>query len=251
MEKEETDKLYRSLIVPSLVLVLCWIVKSVEVFFGISLADFGLQPRTLEGLKGIVFSPFLHADFKHLSANSVPLFVLLAGLYYYYGEKALKILLLLWLTTGLWVWSFAEGGTNHIGASGIVYALAAFHFTGGALRREPRMMAFSLLVVFLYGSLIWGLMPDMFPGQHISWESHLMGFLAGVLFAFAYRREGWQKIETIWEEEDDDGPDEPAYWKTGSIEDYSPTSTTLQRPSHPDIAYESKEDQSPGKLKTD
>ena len=109
-----------------------------------------------------------------------------------------------WLVTGLWVWIFAKDTGIHIGASGIVYALATFHFTGGILRREPRMMAFSLLVVFLYGGLVWGISPTFFPGKNISWESHLLGGLAGTLLAFAYRGEGPQRAVYHWDEDEDE-----------------------------------------------
>jgi len=116
----------------------------------------------------------------------------------------LPIFFLCWLVTGLWVWIFAVDTGTHIGASGVVYALATFHFTGGLLRREPRMMAFSLLVVFLYGGLVWGISPDFFPGKNISWQSHLLGGVAGIVIAFAFRSEGPQKKVYEWDEDDED-----------------------------------------------
>ncbi len=204
MDKEEKQRFYISLIFPGLLVLVLWIIKAVEVGFHLSFADYGLLPQSLVGLRGIIFSPLLHADWAHLSSNSLPLFLLSAGLFYYYGKKAPMILLLCWLVTGLWVWIFAVDTGIHIGASGVVYALATFHFTGGILRREPRMMAFSLLVVFLYGSLVWGISPDFFPGKNISWESHLLGGLAGIVIAFAYRRDGFQKKIYQWDEEDDE-----------------------------------------------
>lgn len=202
MDKEEKHRFYSSLIFPGLLVLVLWIIKLIEVSFQISFANFGLLPQSLIGLRGILFSPLLHADWAHLSSNSVPLFLLSAGLFYYYGKKAPIILTLCWLVTGLWVWIFAVDTGIHIGASGVVYALATFHFTGGLLRREPRMMAFSLLVVFLYGSLVWGISPDFFPGKNISWESHLLGGIAGIVIAFAYRGEGPQRTIYQWDEDD-------------------------------------------------
>ncbi len=192
------------MVLPGLLVLLLWLIKITEVAFHTSFADFGLEPQTLKGLRGILFSPLLHADWAHLSSNSIPLFLLSSGLFYYYGKKAGTIFMLCWLVTGLWVWIFAADTGIHIGASGLVYALATFHFTSGILRREPRMMAFSMLVVFLYGSLVWGISPDFFPGKNISWQSHLMGGLAGILIAFGFRKDGPQRKTYVWEDEDEE-----------------------------------------------
>jgi membrane associated rhomboid family serine protease len=204
MEEEEKRRFYGSMIFPGLLVLVLWLVKIIEVSFQTSFAEYGLLPQTLRGLRGILFSPLLHADWKHLSANSVPLFLLTAGLVYYYGKKARSIFILCWLVTGLWVWIFANDTGTHIGASGVVYALATFHFMGGVLRREPRMMAFSLLVVFLYGGLVWGVIPDFYPEKNISWESHLLGGLAGIVIAIAYRGDGPQRKIYHWDEDEED-----------------------------------------------
>jgi len=203
MDKEEKRKFYGSMVFPGLLIILLWVIKTIEVAFNISFAEYGLLPQTIQGLRGILFSPLLHADWAHLSSNSVPLFLLSSALFYYYGKKAMTIFILCWLVTGLWVWVFAGDTGTHIGASGVVYALATFHFTGGLLRREPRMMAFSMLVAFLYGGLVWGISPDFFPGKNISWQSHLLGGLAGILIAFAYRSEGPQREIYNWDEDEE------------------------------------------------
>ena len=208
MEQEEKRRFFKSLVFPALLVLLMWVIKLVEVGFDTSFAGYGLEPQTISGLKGIFFSPLLHADWAHLSSNSVPMFLLSAGLFYYYGKKASTIFILCWLVTGLWVWIFAKDTGIHIGASGVVYALATFHFMGGVLRREPRMMAFSLLVVFLYGSLVWGISPEFFPGKNISWQSHLLGGLAGIVIAYAYRGEGPQKKVYHWDEEEEEMEEE-------------------------------------------
>jgi membrane associated rhomboid family serine protease len=210
MDQEERRKFFGSMAFPAILLIVIWLVKTLEVAFGISLSEYGLQPQTFKGLRGILFSPLLHGDWAHLWSNSVPLFLLSSGLFYYYGRKAWTLFALSWLITGIWVWAFASDEGVHIGASGVVYALATFHFTSGLLRREPRMMAFSLLVVFLYGGLVWGISPQFFPGKNISWESHLLGGLAGILLALVYRTDGPQRPKYSWETEEEEDEDEPA-----------------------------------------
>ncbi len=211
MDQEEKRRFFGSMVFPGGLLLLLWVIKILEVSFDTSFAEYGLLPQSAQGLRGILFSPLLHGDWAHLSANSVPLFFLSSGLFYYYGKKAWTIFILTWLVTGLWVWIFAKDTGIHIGASGVVYALATFHFTSGILRREPRMMAFSMLVVFLYGSLVWGVIPDFFPEKNISWQSHLLGGVAGILLAFAYRMDGPQRQEHQWDEEEED--DEMEYFE--------------------------------------
>lgn len=208
MENPEQKKLTKSFIIPFILLISMWVIKLVEIGFGISFSDYGIEPQVLKGLRGIILSPFLHSDLKHLSVNSVPFFALAAGLYYFYPKKATEILILSTLITGFWVWIFAKDTGIHIGASGVIYALAAFHFVSGMIRREARLMAFSLLVVFLYGGLIWGVFPDFFPERNISWQSHLLGLVVGLILAFAYRKEGWQRQKYSWDYEDEEDDEE-------------------------------------------
>ncbi len=165
------------------------------------------MPLKAEGLKGILFAPLIHGSIEHLVSNSVPLFLLSAALFYYYRPKAWQIIILSWLMTGLWVWLFARGRSYHIGASGVVYALASFHFVSGIIRREPKLAAFSLLITFLYGSLVWGIFPGFAVKERISWESHLMGGIAGLVLAFFYKDTGPQKPK-YWDDEEDDEEDE-------------------------------------------
>ncbi len=203
-DQEEKQKLLNSILFSLIILAVMWAVKASELIFGISLSSLGILPLESKGLAGIIFAPLIHADMAHLTANSTPFILLTAALVYYYRKESFRILTLLWIITGMWVWLFARGNSYHIGASGVVYALAAFHFTGGILRREPRLMAFSMLIIFLYGSLVWGFFPEFFPEKNISWESHLMGAIAGVLFAFYFRQAGPQAKIYEWDEEDED-----------------------------------------------
>jgi hypothetical protein len=119
----------------------------------------------------------------------------------FYRDVYVRVFFLIWLLHGIWLW---VGGrpAYHIGASGIIYGLASFVFFGGVFRREKGMMALSLLVVFLYGSMIWGLFP-LFEGM--SWEAHLFGAISGALLSWYYRKSGIQRHVYDWELEDDDG----------------------------------------------
>ena len=206
---------------PALLVFLMFTIKIVEELSGFSLSFLGLFPRSWHGLAGIIFAPLLHSDFAHLISNAIPLMVLGASLLYFYESIAYKIFILLYLITGFWVWCFARDA-YHIGASGVVYGLATFIFTSGVIRKNKRLMAVALVVTFLYGSLIWGIFPEFFPERNISWESHLMGIIAGAVLAFFFRKEGPDSDKYHWEEDDDDESgdedDENAYWKKGSTD---------------------------------
>ncbi|MBU2556346.1 MAG: rhomboid family intramembrane serine protease [Bacteroidetes bacterium] len=199
----EKHRVRTSLFVPALFVLLMWLVKISEFVFDIRLSFLGIEPLTAKGLAGIVLSPFLHGDWNHLMANTVPVFVLIAGLYYFYRTLATEVLTLSVILSGLWVWLGARHGV-HIGASGVIYALAAFLMLSGFLRRDNRLMALSFAVVFLYGSLIWGIFPELFPEKNISWEGHLSGLLAGVILALFFRNKGPQKRQYSWEIEEEE-----------------------------------------------
>ncbi|HLN54024.1 MAG TPA: rhomboid family intramembrane serine protease [Lentimicrobium sp.] len=206
-DNEEKRKLLSSALIGAALVSALWIVKAAESLFNTSFVTFGILPLKAEGLIGIVTAPLVHGSIEHLISNSIPFFLLTAALFYYYRPKARQILIILWLVTGFWLWLFARGRAYHIGASGVVYALASFHFISGVIRREPRLAAFSLLVTFLYGSFVWGIFPGFALKERISWEGHLMGGIAGFVLAFFYKDVGPQK-HRYWEEEDDDDDDE-------------------------------------------
>ncbi|MBW6498566.1 MAG: rhomboid family intramembrane serine protease [Bacteroidales bacterium] len=191
----EKNRMVRSMIIPLAFVVVMWLVKSVEMFFDFDFARYGIFPLTLKGLRGIILSPFIHGDLKHLLNNSIPILVLGSALFYFYREVAKTVLVLSIVITGLWVWVFAREAF-HIGASGVVYSLAAFLFSSGVIRRHPRLMAISLLVAFLYGSMVWGIFPIR---ERVSWESHLMGMVSGVILAMHFRQYGPQRKKYTWE----------------------------------------------------
>lgn len=196
-------KMLLAMLIPGIFVTLMWLVKISEVLLDIDLTGLGIYPLTLMGLPGIIFSPFIHASFTHLFNNSLPFFLLATALFYFYSEVAFRVFGWTYFLTGLLVWL---GGREawHIGASGLVYGLASFLFFSGILRRHFRLIALSLLIVFLYGSMIWGLFPGVY--KNVSWESHMLGFFSGVLLAIRYRKEGPQRPVYDWmnEEEEDE-----------------------------------------------
>jgi membrane associated rhomboid family serine protease len=199
----EKKKILRSLLFPSLFIVLLWIIKIGEMLTHIDLGILGVYPRSFAGLYGILTSPLVHADLKHLFANSVPLFVLGGCLFYFYREISIKTFFLLYFIPGLCVWVGARE-SYHIGASGVVYGLASFLFFSGIFRRDGRLLAITMLVTFLYGSMVWGIFPDFYPEENISWESHLWGLVTGMILAFYFRKLGPQRKKYDWECEEED-----------------------------------------------
>lgn len=163
---------------------LIWLIQLVSSGLELELARFGVRPRELAGLPGIVLAPLLHGGFAHLIANSVPLLVLGTGLLYLYPNSALKVIPAVYLGPGIAVWLFAQASSVHVGASGLVYGLFSYIFVAGVIRRDRRAIAASLLVCFLYGTLVWGVLPIR-PG--VSWETHLAAALIGLLLAIALR----------------------------------------------------------------
>lgn len=191
---------YHSLIFPAFFLFLIWFIRFTEIGLDVSFVKYGVFPQKWNGLLGIITSPLIHADFKHLADNSVPVFVLSLAIFYFYREIAYRIFFLIYLVSGFLVWIVGREA-YHIGASGLIYGFAAFIFTSGAIRKNINLLAISLLVIFLYGSLIWGILPYDYK---ISWESHLMGALTGITMAVIYRAKGPERDKYSWEDESED-----------------------------------------------
>ena len=213
----EKKELLRSLQIPLIMLSIMWIIQLIHYFFQIDFHYLGIYPLHLNGLQGIVTTIFVHGDFEHLISNSVPLLLLGSALFLYYREFALKLIVYLTLLTGFYVWLMGRESW-HIGASGLVYALASFHVVSALLRKEMRLLSFSMLVIFLYGGMLWGFFPQFFPNKNISWESHVMGAITGLVFAVHYRKIGLQREEYFDEEDEEDNPDEDRYWEVDSNE---------------------------------
>jgi membrane associated rhomboid family serine protease len=197
---EERKRFLYSLVFPAFFLFLLWAVKAFEVSMELSFIEGGVYPRKISGLKGILFSPLIHADWKHLVDNSMPVLLLSLALFYFYRDIAYKIWLLIYLIGGILLWAVGRPA-YHIGASGLIYGLAAFLFLSGVLRRVRSLMAISLLVVFWYGGMVWGLLPFDFE---VSFEAHITGAVAGIILAVVYRDQGPEPERALLEEEEEE-----------------------------------------------
>ena len=202
--KAERQRFLGSLIVPLLIVAVMWVVKIIEVSLGTDFGRYGLAPHTLRGLLGIFTLPFLHGSWEHLLSNTVPILVLGTALYYCYPSLANRVLLITYLASGLITWCIGAPDSTHIGASALVYGLNLFLITSGFIRGNRLLIVISLIMVFLYGSFIWGMIPSLAIPQNISWEGHLSGAVIGVLLAVFLRKEGPQKEVFHWDEEEDD-----------------------------------------------
>ena len=185
------------LLLPMFAVLAIWTVFWVEVRFQVNLNDFGIYPRSISGLRGVIFSPFLHGSVEHLYNNTIPLAVLSGALVYFYRNIALKVIIWGILLSGILTWLIGRE-SYHIGASGLIYVLASFIFFKGIFTRHFRLVAMSLLVVFLYGGLLWYIFPIK---DGISWEGHLAGFLTGLLFAIVFKADIPAVRKFAWEQD--------------------------------------------------
>ncbi len=213
MKNYLSKSLFSASLYPLLFLAVIWFVFLLQNISDYNFYNWGISARQADGIPGILTSVFIHGDLGHIASNSIPLLVLGMMLFHFYRKIAKPTFLWIWIISGVWLW---VGGRNndlhpirHIGASTLIYGLATFLFFSGVFRRHLRLMALSALVVFLYGSIMWGIFPLK---AEISWEGHLFGAISGVLVAFNYRREGPQRHVYEWEDEDDgqEVPEDPA-----------------------------------------
>ena len=154
----------------------------------------------IDAIQGILLSPFAHSSNKHLINNVVPLFFLMSLLRYIFDKFSSILFLLLYILTGLFIWRFIP---NHsvIGASGVLYSMISFLFFSGLIRGNRELLGYSLLIVFLYGGMVWGMFPFS-VAENVSWEGHLMGFIVGFLLSILFRKKGPQKKVYDWENDE-------------------------------------------------
>ena len=188
---------------PLIFLLIIWGIKLIEIVWGFSFIEYGLIPRKFSGLKGIIFSPMIHKDLSHLINNSLPVLVLGGALCFFYKKNHKKIFIWLFIVSGLFLWGIGRPNF-HIGASGIIYALASFIFFSGVLSKNKRLSALSLIVIFIYGGLFWGLFPTH---QEVSWEGHLSGFIAGLIISWFFKDDLPKREKYQWEIDEENESD--------------------------------------------
>lgn len=177
------NRFFQCLKITTIAVGLLWLIHLFQFLSYSDLGNWGILPRTDFGLKGILFSPWIHGSWSHLMSNTPPLFALLTLILYFYRRISFPAIFMIYLLTGILVWVFGRQ-VFHIGASGVIYGLVAFVFWLGIFRRNVRSVALAILVGFYYGSMILG----VFPGQEgISWESHLLGAISGMIIAFLFK----------------------------------------------------------------
>jgi len=188
------------LLVPLFAVLMIWSVFWFEVNFSVSFNSYGLFPRSFMGLRGILFGPFIHGSLDHLYSNTIPLAILTLALFYFYRDKAWKVLLWGWFISGILTWIIARE-SYHIGVSGIIYVFASFIFFKGIFQKHFRLIALSLAVVFIYGSMLWYVLPIE---EGISWEGHLSGFITGLILAIIIKINAPTPERYDWERDDYD-----------------------------------------------
>ena len=182
-----------------------WFVFWAQVRFFPGIKNFGIRPHTAEGLIGVVFSPFIHGDIEHIYHNTIPLFVLTMALFYFYRGIAWKVLVFGIILSGLITWWIGRPA-NHIGASGLIYVLVSFIFFKGIFAKHFRLVALSLMIIFLYGSMIWYVFPVK---EGMSWEGHLGGLITGILFSLIFRKTIAKPEKYVWQQPDYKEDDDP------------------------------------------
>jgi len=168
------------------VLAIMWLVFLADFIFPVNFNNFGITPRTVRGLFGIIFSPFLHAGLYHLVSNSLPIFFLTFALLVFYEKIAVKVWTLSAILGGSMVWLLSWRNATHVGASGVIFSLIGFLVASGIFRKSFKAIAVGVLVFFIYGGALWGVLPT---NPYVSWEGHLFGLLAGIFLAYVYRNE--------------------------------------------------------------
>ncbi|PRX53689.1 rhomboid family intramembrane serine protease [Flagellimonas meridianipacifica] len=215
----------KTLLVPLFAVLAIWMVYWAEVRFDFNFNHWGIQPRSPSGLKGVFFSPFIHSSVEHLYNNTIPLAVLTFFLFLFYRTVAFRVLLLGVLGSGILTWVIGRP-SYHIGASGLIYVLASFIFFKGIFTKHYRLVALSLIVVFVYGSMIWYIFPVK---DGISWEGHLSGFLTGLLLALLLKVYAPQEKKYDWEKEDFDEKSDPFLQHFDADGNFIGTSEKLER----------------------
>ncbi len=180
----EKKRFIYSLVIPAAFMFIAWLIFLADMILDYKFSLLGVFPRNIYHIYSVLTYSFIHGNFSHLLANSVPFLVLGTGIFYFFRDIAFRVFIYSFLFTGIGIWLIGRP-VYHIGASGMVYAFASFLFFGGVFSKNKSLLAISLVVVFLYGGTIWGILPQK---AGISWEGHLAGFIVGLGLAFYFRK---------------------------------------------------------------
>ena len=221
---KDTQHLRRSFILAVSFAVLSWLILIVDIVFKFDLYQYGVYPLRMSGLHGIIWAPMIHGSISHVFANTAPIVILGTTLLYGYPKSAKIVLTATYIGSGILIWLFARDA-YHIGSSGLNFGMMFFVFTIGVLRWDRRAIALSLLVFFLYGSMIWGIFPSA-PG--ISFESHFSGALIGIVLAVLLKRHDTSPPEKHYSWEDESENPGPA--DGGSINERMPCGSVQPHP---------------------
>lgn len=182
--RQETQALTRELKTQGTILggfvAVMWILEIVDIVLGGALNSYGVRPHQLIGLRGIVFAPFLHGGLGHLIANTIPFLVLGWFVMLQETRDFFVVTGITMLVSGLGTWLVGSSNSVHIGASGIIFGYLGFLLLRGYFERNFPSILLSLIVGFLYGGTIWGVLPIQYG---VSWQMHLFGFIGGVIAA--------------------------------------------------------------------
>ena len=199
--KFEFKRILYALLAPLFLIIILWLIHVFQWESNTCWTRLGIYPREIHGLIGIITGPFIHGDFKHLFSNTIPLFILGWCLFYFYKDLGYLVLPAIWIGTGVIIWCIGRESW-HIGASGLIYGMSFFLFFSGIFRKYIPLMAISMLVAFLYGSIVFNMFPvSELIYENVSWEGHLSGAIAGLLSAVIFRKHGPQKPEDPFEGE--------------------------------------------------
>jgi membrane associated rhomboid family serine protease len=194
-------QIFNAIFIPGIIALLMILTFLLEKGMDWDFHTAGVYPRRIENFWGIFTFVFIHAGWSHLINNVISFFILGSFLFYFYQQIAPKILILSYIFSGLILWVIGRESW-HIGASGLIYSLAFFLFFSGLIRKHVPLIAISLIVAFVYGSMVWHIFPWKVYDE-VSWEGHLAGGLIGFCLSIWYRNKGPQKPVKVWEDEDE------------------------------------------------
>ena len=239
--KTDKRRLFLSLLFPDFFLFILYMIQFLQYGMEYDFTHLGIYPMEKRGVFGIFAHPLIHTGIKHLYANTFPLLFLMWALFYFYKDLGTLVFFFVWIAGGILTFIIGKPGW-HVGASGIIYALAFFLFFSGILRKHIPLIASSLLVTFIYGGLVWNMFP-FFAKMTTSWEGHLSGAISGTIAAILFRNKGPQRPEPFTDEEgemNDDNQEDTNFPQPENDGNGNETSQTLNRPKIPSIVMGTK-----------